>query len=245
MLSRGGFLVVGAVLVGACSSAPAPDDEDVDDGSAAATRGSTNLMYEGTCDFLRSCSRFSRGLPRGQVTWGCTGRGACDDDDLWVAGPSRSHCGETVRICRGAQCTTAVVKDVSSARGWEGGPGVMRALGLAHGLHGQCSGYGGGRVTLEVQAGRGADPSEPDLAPTPTPSADPSSPPPTKTPSSPPPTKTPASGGCMLANGEPVDEMTCVLGKGGAWYQCSQGSWYVGGDGSTGAVGPCTSVYGL
>lgn len=228
MLYRGSVLVLGTVLVGACASTPEVEDENVDDGSAAVTRASTNMMYEGTCDFLRSCSRFSRGLPAGQVTWGCTGRGACDDDALWVAGPSRAHCGKTVRVCKGSLCTNAVVKDVSSARAWEGGPGVMRALGLPHGLRGQCSGYGGGRVTVEVQpAATTPDPSEPELA------------------SPPASTKTPATGGCVLANGEARADMTCVFGTDGAWYQCSQGSWYRGGDGSDGAIGPCASTYGL
>lgn len=113
-----------------------------------------SLKYEGTCDFLRSCSSYSKNLPPGKVKWGCTGVGACKDDGLWVAAPNRSYCGKTVQICRGSRCTNAVVKDVSVTRDWEASNGVLGALGLPYGLKGKCSGYGGGSVTISTVASR-------------------------------------------------------------------------------------------
>jgi hypothetical protein len=108
------------------------------------------LKYEGTCDFLRSCSTWSRGLPEGQVLWGCEGQGACSDDGLWMAGPNRSYCGKKVQVCKNGSCTTATVRDISVSRDWEASNGVMEAVGLPYGLTGRCSGYGGGRVTVKV-----------------------------------------------------------------------------------------------
>ncbi len=137
-----------AVVIAACA-APTEDGEDEESVEGAASR-SVSLKYEGTCDFLRSCSTWSRNLPEGQVTWGCTGAGVCDDDALWVAAPSRSYCGKKVRFCRNGTCATATVKDVSVSRDWEGSNGVMDALDLSHGLTGRCSGYGGGKVTVTV-----------------------------------------------------------------------------------------------
>jgi hypothetical protein len=55
-----------------------------------------------------------------------------------------------VRICRGSQCTNALVKDISVSRSWEASNGVLDAVGLPHGLSGRCGGYGGGSVTLTV-----------------------------------------------------------------------------------------------
>lgn len=151
ILLRLGALAVSLSIVVACA---APTDEsegedDVGETEGAATK-SVSLKYEGTCDFLRSCSSWSRGLPEGQVLWGCGGAGACDDDGLWVAGPNRSYCGKKVQICKGGTCTTATVKDISVSRDWEGSNGVMDALDLPHGLTGRCSGYGGGRATVKV-----------------------------------------------------------------------------------------------
>lgn len=127
------------------------DEEAVGEAEDALSGArSVALKYEGTCDFLRSCSAYSRGLPAGQVKWGCTGVGACDDDGLWVAGPTRAQCGKKVRLCKGGRCTTAVVKDISVSRDWEASNGVLDALDLPHGLTGRCSGFGGGRVTATL-----------------------------------------------------------------------------------------------
>lgn len=221
-----------------------------------------NLQYEGTCEFLRTCSRFSRNLPEGQVTWGCEGRGACDDDALWVAGPTRSQCGKTVRICRGSRCTNALVKDVSVSRSWEASNGVLSALGLPFGLTGRCSGYGGGQVTVEVQSGgsQAGEPSTP-LVPEP---AEPGQTSSSGGSATPPPNDTgntssggtkgtsPGNGGpkdpvggdgCTLATGEYVPDLGCVWATDATWYQCSRGQWYRGGDGKEGPFGGCSAVY--
>ncbi len=156
--------LLGFAFLGACTAPPLGGEDVADsEGAASSGRQRVNLQYEGTCEFLRTCSRFSRNLPEGQVTWGCEGRGACDDDALWVAGPTRSQCGKTVRICRGSRCTNALVKDVSVSRSWEASNGVLSALGLPFGLTGRCSGYGGGQVTVEVQSGgsQAGEPSTP------------------------------------------------------------------------------------
>jgi hypothetical protein len=134
-------------FAGCASEVQEEDTGENDDALTTRTR-SVALQYEGTCDFLRECSSWSRSLPEGVVNWGCTGRGSCDDDGLWVAGPTRSYCGQTVRICRGQRCVNALVKDISVSRSWEASNGVLEALGLPYGLTGRCSGYGGGNVTV-------------------------------------------------------------------------------------------------
>jgi hypothetical protein len=154
ILLRLGALAAALSVVVACAAPTDESGEEQEDvgeveGAAGAARN-VSLKYEGTCDFLRSCSRWSRGLPEGQVLWGCTGQGACDDDGLWMAGPSRSYCGKKVQVCKNGKCTTATVKDISVSRDWEASNGVMEAVGLPYGLTGQCSGYGGGRVSVKV-----------------------------------------------------------------------------------------------
>ena len=152
ILLRLGALAASLCVVVACA-APADEaegEDEVGEVEGAATARSVSLKYEGTCDFLRSCSSWSRGLPEGQVLWGCGGAGACDDDGLWVAGPTRSYCGKKVQICRNGKCTTATVKDISVSRDWEASNGVMEAVDLPYGLTGRCSGHGGGKVTVKV-----------------------------------------------------------------------------------------------
>ncbi len=255
----------GAALLAACTM---PVDESVG-GTEGAQSGaeSVRLRYEGTCEFLRTCSRFSRGMPEGQVSWGCTGAGTCEDTALWVAGPGRSYCNKTVRICRGSRCTNALVKDVSSDRVWEGSNGVLDALGIRYGLTGQCSGYGEGNVTVRVlRSEGGGGPTEGPLVAEPsggTTSGDlplpPPPPPPPEEPSSsssgssgkPPPAgggrKDPgwSDAGCTLSNGDYVPDLGCVWSTDGSWYQCTMGTWARGGNGSYGPYGACTAVYGL
>ena len=161
------LLVVGSLLFTVASTACATEvgseeeEEMLDDTEEALTNKSVSLKYEGTCDFLRSCSRWSRGLPEGNVLWGCSAEntrsngeqryGACEDDDLWVAGPTRAYCGKTVKICKSGVCVDAKVKDVSVSRDWEASNGVLSALNVPFGLTGRCSGYGGGRVTVTTR----------------------------------------------------------------------------------------------
>ena len=75
----------------------------------------------------------------------------CSDSELWVAAPRSGLCGRNVRICKGATCTTAVVKDRSNASVWEGSIGVFDALGLAHSEDiSQCHGSGQATVNVDV-----------------------------------------------------------------------------------------------
>jgi hypothetical protein len=155
------LIVLGStgLLIGAAGCA-VDSTQDEEQGAGEETTGESEdelrtlnnvpLKYEGTCDFLRSCSSYSRNLPAGNVTWGCTGVGMCSDSALWVAGPTRSYCGKTVRICNGTRCTNALVKDISVSRDWEASNGVLSALRLPYGLTGRCSGFGGGRVRISV-----------------------------------------------------------------------------------------------
>lgn len=149
-------VVVCLLLVAACA-ADAQDPPFGESGEALsrARATSVSLKYEGTCEFLRTCSTYSRGLPQGEVLWGCEGRGACADDDLWVAGPRRATCGATVRLCRGERCVDALVRDVSVSGDWEASNGVLEGLGLEFGLGRRCAGWGGGRVTVQVMATSG------------------------------------------------------------------------------------------
>ena len=156
------LVAVGSLLLTLFSAACATEadgdlEEEMEGTESAITNKSVSLKYEGTCEFLRSCSTWSRGLPAGNVLWGCSAEnrdhgdreyGACDDDELWVAGPTRAYCGKTARICKGEVCVNAKVKDVSVSRDWEASNGVMAALGLPYGLTGRCSGYGGGKVRI-------------------------------------------------------------------------------------------------
>jgi hypothetical protein len=108
----------------------------------------SSILFEGSCNFLHSCSSFSKKLPAGEVSWGCVGVKACSDTDHWMAGPSRAYCNKTVNICHGSTCTTGQVLDVSNAGAWEGSEGLLTALGLPYSLTGACSGTGGGMVTI-------------------------------------------------------------------------------------------------
>ena len=164
MLSLGRLLAVAALLFPVASVACAADTdadegaEGTDGSEEALTNASISLKYEGTCEFLRSCSRWSRGYPKGYVLWGCSAEndeerngtelGACEDDELWVAGPYKSNCGQTAHICKGDVCVDAKVKDISVSHSWEASNGVMAALGLPYGLSSACSGFGGGRVKI-------------------------------------------------------------------------------------------------
>lgn len=162
MPSPARLIAIGSLLFTVLSAACAAEtedemDEDMEGTESAITNKSVTLKYEGTCEFLRSCSRWSRGLPEGNVLWGCSAEnrdhgaqeyGPCDDDDLWVAGPTRAYCGKTARICKGTVCVNAKVKEISVSRDWEASNGVMAALGLPYGLTGRCSGYGGGKVRI-------------------------------------------------------------------------------------------------
>jgi hypothetical protein len=163
------LLLLGVPAVGCAATSTeegAANDEIVGDSEDAVVSGggprTVSLRYEGTCDFLRSCSSWSRGLPAGTARWGCPAEnrdhdgngsrdyGTCSDSELWVAGPTRAYCGKTARICRGEVCVNARVKDVSVSQHWEGSNGVFDALNLSYGLTGRCSGYGGGRVTVSA-----------------------------------------------------------------------------------------------
>lgn len=98
------------------------------------------IVYQGSCDFLHRCDRFSRNLPEGQVSWGCLGRpAACVDSDHWLSGPSRDYCGKTVKICKGSTCTTGKVMDVSVSRSFEASQGVLDAIGIGYGGGSTCS----------------------------------------------------------------------------------------------------------
>jgi hypothetical protein len=153
-LSRFLSTVAAATLVVGCASSPDEADEATGETEDALESGpstrSVDLKYEGTCAFLRNCSSWSRGLRPGTVRWGCEGVAECSDSGLWVAGPTRSYCGKTVRICRGERCVNAKVRDVSVSRDWEASNGVLDGLDLDHRLYGECSGAGGGRVTVSV-----------------------------------------------------------------------------------------------
>jgi hypothetical protein len=143
----GRLLALPFVLI-ACSSSN--ESRTASDNAEAIAASTVTLMYEGTCDFLHTCSTWSRKLPANEVMWGCGGAAVCSDSETWIAAPSRSYCGKTVTLCARGQCTTAVVRDVSDAHGWEGGDAVMQALGLSYGIKGHCSGYGGGKVTVTM-----------------------------------------------------------------------------------------------
>lgn len=152
--------LLSSVLVSACASEYDDADEEWEESEAEITgTRSVSLKYEGTCDFLRSCSVWSRGLPEGNVLWGCSAEntsrgddgsryGACSDEGLWVAGPTKAYCGKSVRICKGSTCINAKVKDISVSRSWEASNGVLSALRLPYGLTSRCGGYGGGKVTV-------------------------------------------------------------------------------------------------
>jgi hypothetical protein len=155
VLTRAFALVAAASLAVACT-ASTEDGTDGEDPSSATGEDaltsprSVSLMYEGSCAFLHNCSSWSRKLPEGHVQWGCGGTD-CSDDELWIAGPSHSYCNRKAKICHGTRCTTATVRDISDAHGWEASNGVMDELGLAHTVNvSACTGGGGGKVTVQL-----------------------------------------------------------------------------------------------
>lgn len=156
LLTRGLALIAVASLAVACTASTGDGTDGTDDPSSATGEDaltsprSVSLLYEGTCAFLHNCSAWSRKLPAGEVQWGCGGTD-CSDDELWIAGPSHSYCNRKAKICRGTTCTTATVRDISDAKGWEASNGVMDALGLAHTVNvAACHGGGGGKVTVQL-----------------------------------------------------------------------------------------------
>ena len=160
------FAVV-AVLIPACAAPEDTTEEDptgeTSDALRVAGYGANTLKYEGTCQFLRDCSSYSKGIPAGHVLWGCAesnddhdGDGAddygvCSDKALWVAAPTRAYCNKTVHICKGTKCVDAKVKDVSVSKSWEASNGGFDSLDLDYGLSAKCSGFGSGRVTVTAK----------------------------------------------------------------------------------------------
>ena len=161
-------------VVAACSSAEDPGSggaasDEADQGGASSELRSdettrTTLNFEGTCDFLRQCSTFSRNPPPNMVQWGCEGWQVCSNEDFFVAAPkvvnvngrSVRPCGMRVEICRpggGGACVTGTVRDISDRAVWEASAGVFSALDLDHGLTSRCSGYGRAPVTLRLVDG--------------------------------------------------------------------------------------------
>ncbi len=156
LLARAFALVAAASLAVACTASSGDgSDGSVDPASATGADAltsprSVSLMYEGSCAFLHNCSAWSRKLPEGEVQWGCGGTD-CSDDELWIAGPSHSYCNRKAKICHGSRCTTATVRDISDAHGWEASNGVLDAIGMAHTVNvSACTGGGGGKVTLQL-----------------------------------------------------------------------------------------------
>ena len=155
-VTRAFALVAVASLAVACTAATEDGSDPSEDPSSAAGEDAltsvraVSLMYEGSCAFLHNCSSWSRKLPEGEVQWGCGGTD-CSDDDLWIAGPSHSYCNRKAKICRGTKCTTATVRDISNAKGWEASNGVLDELGLPHTVNvSACNGSGGGKVTVQL-----------------------------------------------------------------------------------------------
>ncbi len=153
-------------LVPACAAAEDATEDptgETSDELRVAGYGANTLKYEGTFQFLRDCSSYSRNTPVGYVVWGCADAnvdtngdgaddyGTCSDTQLWVAAPTRACCNKTVHICKGTMCVDAKVKDVSVSKSWEASNGVFDGLDLAHGLSAKCSGFGSGKVTVTAK----------------------------------------------------------------------------------------------
>lgn len=147
----------------ACDLGPEPtpenefDDLGKADSPGSGYLGATELQYEGSCNFLLSCSGPS--VSAGTVLWGCGGSG-CSMSDRWVAVPDwrTFMCGETVTICRGDTCTEAEVRDVSCCGRWEASHAVLEDLGVPHDSSAQsCTGYGSAHVKIYRGAGQGGD----------------------------------------------------------------------------------------
>jgi hypothetical protein len=117
-----------------------------------------NAVFAGSCEFLQTCG--NRGIPTGLALWGCEGLGLCDDEALWIAAPRNGGlglsqtglCGRTIRICRGLQCTNAVVRDRGhSDNRFELSRNVMKALGVKAAMTSSCGGYGSASVVFSLQ----------------------------------------------------------------------------------------------
>jgi hypothetical protein len=122
--------------------------------------GAANVQFAGTCAFQRFCTEPSRGLPEGEVLWGCEGRGSCDDRELWIASPRNGGlglsqsglCGKMVQVCKGALCVRARVRDRGhSENRFELSSGAMDALKIKHAMTATCSGYGSESLVLTLQ----------------------------------------------------------------------------------------------
>lgn len=230
LLTSSTMLLISGCGMGEANNATDDDLAESEGAVTSAAGRSVSLKYEGTCEFLRNCSSYSKNLPAGKVLWGCTGEGVCEDNALWVAGPNKSYCGKQVRICKGSRCTNALVKDISVSRDWEASNGVLEKLDLPYGLTQKCSGFGGGKVTVTV--GSKASESTSDRADA---DDDDSA------------GKNEEEGGCWSNTlGVETEELTCVQSKAsGIWFQCKDGKWYRGVDDSGGPYGKCAARHPL
>ena len=98
--------------------------------------GSADVVfsYSGSCEFLGSCSLYSRAAWErnpGTIVTACNGRTSCEDGQLTIAAPRGGPpCGGRVRVCRKddpARCVDATVSDRNP--GYSASAGVAAALG--------------------------------------------------------------------------------------------------------------------
>src|SRR5438445_341068 len=82
-----------AGLAAACSAARMDPP-----GSGADQLVAADLVFDGSCDYRRSCAARDGGEPR--VRWLCPGvPGRCADGELWLSAPAVAYCGKVVKIC--------------------------------------------------------------------------------------------------------------------------------------------------
>ena len=120
----------------------------------------SNVLFAGSCSQRRQCSERSASLSAGQLNWACDGSGSCADDDLWVAAPragalglaQTTLCGRSVRICAGAKCVNALIRDASMYQTkWEASQGVLTRIGISSGVRdGTCGAYGAGNLPVSL-----------------------------------------------------------------------------------------------
>ena len=110
------FLCIAAT---GCLEEDYPDEFISEESADQQSSVTTKLQYEGSCEFLKNCSKWSSN----GISWGCSNvDNSCGIDQNFVAIPKTLKgkiCGDWVEICKGDRCTWAEVKDVSCCGKWE------------------------------------------------------------------------------------------------------------------------------
>ena len=133
------------------------DTETTAEATEALTNTPLTMHYEGKCEYLKACiPGFNWACSKFRSDWQ---GGACSNSDFWMSVPStykEDLCATKIKVCKGALCVMADVKDVGDYHNWfEASPAVKTALGINNWTEGNpitCA-SGGGQADVTISSG--------------------------------------------------------------------------------------------